>query len=334
MRARNKKPQVIWAIDPFQTDFKPDPNAVASLKQWLRDEDADLVPVFVLSKKSQGLDLMTNSDKSEFVSHVTKRVREYLVALGVSGQKKTKILTVDSRKKESLAKELSKVAAKLHSPWVVVSSRGHSGLDRAFFGSFAENLLRSSPAPVLFLPRSPSGGESDQSARRVLFPTDFSEESHLAFRKFLESMQRGRFEIVLYYANVWSNLIYGAEDPFMVELDLATAADEHVKKSAGQWIQEAEAVGYKARSVFGEFVPIADVSLAILKASRDTRAGLIVLSSTRSQLSYLLNGGISRGIFRNAEVPVLVYGPTALLAEEEVPTTDEVVEVSAFESRL
>lgn len=57
-------------------------------------------------------------------------------------------------------------------------------IDRLIFGSFSENLLRSSTHPVLFLTHIKQANLEESFSKKVLFPTDFSDSSKTAFLLF------------------------------------------------------------------------------------------------------------------------------------------------------
>jgi len=62
---------------------------------------------------------------------------------------------------------------------IILGTHGRKGLSHALLGSMAENVSRSSTCPVITVgPQARSGFEN--SLRKILYATDFSEESRLA----------------------------------------------------------------------------------------------------------------------------------------------------------
>jgi nucleotide-binding universal stress UspA family protein len=79
---------------------------------------------------------------------------------------------------------------------IVMGTHGRRGLDRLMMGSVVERVLRKARSPVLAVRTShaaaPKGGEHDVELRRILFCTDFSEDSPRALEYALSfAMQYG-----------------------------------------------------------------------------------------------------------------------------------------------
>ena len=78
-------------------------------------------------------------------------------------------------------------AARLRADVIVMGTHGRRGYDRLMLGSVAERVLRNAPCPVLVVNKPPdelsaTSNEVDQEHRlhRILFCTDFSEDSERA----------------------------------------------------------------------------------------------------------------------------------------------------------
>lgn len=56
---------------------------------------------------------------------------------------------------------------------IAIGTRGHTGLDRLLLGSVAEEMFRQAKCPVLIVPSH----ASQDSAARIVYPTDFSQIS-------------------------------------------------------------------------------------------------------------------------------------------------------------
>jgi nucleotide-binding universal stress UspA family protein len=64
---------------------------------------------------------------------------------------------------------------------LVLGTHGRSGLPKLLMGSVAEKLFRQSPCPVLTVgPHVPRGGKTVAAVNRIVFATDFSDESRAA----------------------------------------------------------------------------------------------------------------------------------------------------------
>jgi universal stress protein family protein len=69
------------------------------------------------------------------------------------------------------------VATERKADLVVMGTHGRRGLSHVFFGSVAERIVRTSPAPVLTTGPSDLAGDSVAAFRHLLIPTDFGEPS-------------------------------------------------------------------------------------------------------------------------------------------------------------
>jgi nucleotide-binding universal stress UspA family protein len=65
---------------------------------------------------------------------------------------------------------------------IVMTTHGRAGLARAVLGSVAEQVLRTSPVPVLLLPAAAEAGREDRPIRHILLPMDGSVLSHAVIR--------------------------------------------------------------------------------------------------------------------------------------------------------
>lgn len=313
MQTEDSKPAILWAIDPFQTDIKPDSASVARLKAWAAVSGWDLKPVYVLSEASQGFGEMSKSEKSEWLRQAAVRLQNYLTSLGISNARTPEILPVESRHQRDLAKALATVAAQTGAPWIVVSSHGHQGLNRFMFGSFADALVRYATCPVLFMSHRASAIENVTIAPiKILVPTDFSPESREAFHKILALMKGLKAEILLFYANAWPTMGSGFDVPVVITPDLLEEQEVMAREAAEGWIKEAQAQGFGAQLVCDGCVSPYEVGSAILKTAKDTHATFISLSCAKGHLSAFLNGSVSRDVFRQAESPVMVFGPQTI----------------------
>lgn len=101
--------------------------------------------------------------------------------------------------------EIERQAEEAGSSLVVIGSRGASGFRELLLGSVASAVLHHSGRPVLVLPVN--GGTDEDPApclpadcdylKRVLFPTDFSDNAEMAYRYVRELARRGARSITL-----------------------------------------------------------------------------------------------------------------------------------------
>lgn len=145
--------------------------------------------------------------------------------------------------------------------------------------------------------------------QRILFPTDFSEESVQAV-EFVRKLQR-HYKATVHVVHVLDVL------PFSLSSDPAAIAKiEALSTSAREQMQDfTEAHGLKGES-FKPGVLKGEVSLALEEFTRQQEIDLIVLGS-RGQvgMNRLFEGSMAEEIFRTALCPVIVIGPNARIVE-------------------
>jgi nucleotide-binding universal stress UspA family protein len=184
---KNQNRAILWALDPFELEVRPDPKAVAQLVTWAKARGFDIQPVFVLSRPSLDLAKYAGDSLSNFVmASMRNKVNVYLSSLGVDHAKPCEVILAHSTAREEAIQEILRLAESYCSPWVIVSSHGRSGLSRLAFGSFAEALVMQSKFPILFLPRT---HHDNAQMNRLLFPTDFSSASHALLFKCLAGFE-------------------------------------------------------------------------------------------------------------------------------------------------
>jgi nucleotide-binding universal stress UspA family protein len=104
-----------------------------------------------------------------------RRMREYVAMLEKQVEDVPHRVTTP---KGNIWDALAKIIKEEEIDMLVVGTHGRTGVRKLFMGSVAENLLRRAECPVMSIGPSVLGkGEQDGKFRRILFPTDFSEES-------------------------------------------------------------------------------------------------------------------------------------------------------------
>jgi nucleotide-binding universal stress UspA family protein len=146
--------------------------------------------------------------------------------------------------------------------------------------------------------------------QRIVFPTDFSDESVQAV-EFVRKLQR-HFKATVHVVHVLDLL------PFSLSSDPAALAKiEALSESAREQLQRfTEAHGLKGDS-FKPGLLKGEVSPALEEFTRQQEIDLIVLGS-RGQMgmSRLFEGSMAEEIFRTALCPVIVIGPDVRTPED------------------
>lgn len=304
----NLKPKqsLVWALDPFEKDAKPDPELLRELESRFDDYGFALAPVYATAS--------TNAESNEKIEANEKAIAEYLGAFSLKGSLKAKLLTANTDSQKDAIRSILDLSDAERSPCILVCSHGRSGIENFIFGSFAEKLVMQSKNPVFFLSQ---GKEKGSTLNRALFATDFSEPSLKGFLRFLPLARRLHWKITIFHSKSLpiETMIpeFGA---IAVPEDYFSEQEKWTKKEAGRWMKLAEEADIPTKLILKDGGLGSRPALSILQTAKEDGAGLIVMASVSGAVSASILGSSAREVFRSNEVPVLVYGPAALEASE------------------
>jgi nucleotide-binding universal stress UspA family protein len=299
--------RIILALDPFEKRLKPTALAMTELRYWARKLSAKIQAIYALPESDQYP--LFNHSYTRAYDLLKERVREMELGVPVDIRVIWDRDALVSHPAELVADHARVSGAHL----ILVSSHGRRWLSRIVLGSFAEKLLGVSPIPVLFFGHLP---DPHESLRRMMFTTDFSESSRIAFEIFLEQVKPISPEVILFHAASYPNLITGMTltgvGAYLPE-EYWKVMKESLYHEGENWVKIAEAHGIRARAMISE--GIGDVAGSILRIAREERVSVIGLSSLRSEWQKAVFGSVSTHIFRDHRHSVWVCGPRVLESE-------------------
>lgn len=312
--------RIVWAIDPFERGAKPSKIEAMQMQNWAGRMGYALQPTYVLSGILSGLERAGGeipTDKlPSLAERADKAVHQYLMDLALDHLPDWELLVTDTDSRKGAVEQLLAMADRLESPWIVVSSHGRAGLSRLVFGSFAENLLQHAHKPVIFLSQK-SVETAVPTVQRILFPTDFSNHSKLAFQHVLRICKKTGQEIILFYSNNVPMVFYAAyEAPVAVPTELLESQERAARADGQRWIEQAQRLGVTVQLAFESKASTPDVGSLILNVARDQGADAIALSCATGAVTAFLAGSVAHEVFRNSPVPVMVFGPEFQFAAE------------------
>jgi nucleotide-binding universal stress UspA family protein len=172
---------------------------------------------------------------------------------------------------------------------VVTSTHGRTGVRRLLLGSSAEEICRSARCPVLTVGPWLLGKDKIQF-RRILVPTDLSEES---------------MRVLSYALGIAQE--YGSEVTALNVIELDTAASSDMKTAAKSKALAMKAIfRHKLTPFKHEFlVDFGDAAETILRVSREKKADLIALGIRNAFAGPQLRSSIAYRIMVGANCPVL-----------------------------
>lgn len=308
----SKGQTIVWAVDPLDQETKPSAQAVRSLARWAKESGSGLQPVYIVSMPLNSLERGSLAAIDEAQNVLDEFVGEY----GISNVLSADVIIDEGGTRQSAVQELLDYAKKRGAANLALSSHGRVGLKRFVFGSFAENLLREAKCPVLFLARDMPLGKS------ALFPTDFSDHSRKAFKKFLNFSAPLGLEVVLFHAISLPAPIYASQAAAIpsayIPENYFPKEEIRAKKIGEAWIKDAASAGLKARLLLSDHGIGMLNGEVILKAADRAKAGMIAMAAQSGPVDRLLFGSAAHEVFRANRFPVWICGPKALASGKPV----------------
>ncbi|HVR30573.1 MAG TPA: universal stress protein [Thermoanaerobaculia bacterium] len=183
---------------------------------------------------------------------------------------------------------------------VVIGTRGLSGLEHLLLGSVAERVIAVSPCPVL----SVHHGDYDRhrALRRILVPTDFSEEAQRSAELALELVgARVKGELILVHA-YHIPVEYTAYGGAPTSVRFLEEISEAAKGELDRWAAELSRRGWKVTTAVEEGAP----APAIQRVAKDREVDLIAMGTHgRGGLKGFFLGSTAKRVVQHGPCPVL-----------------------------
>ncbi len=201
---------------------------------------------------------------------------------------------------------------------VVMSTHGRGGVRRAWLGSVADGLIRSSPVPVLLVRPEGEGADSEEYPdplsepaagpfRHVLVPVDRSPDSADLVRHAV-GVARGGAKVTLLHvvppvpAGAYPYMTLPAREDESAEELVRTAEEELESLAAG--------IRGKGISVDVKVVAPSEPVPGIFSVAEEGGVDVIAMSTRgRGGVARLLLGSVADKVIRASRMPVLVYRP-------------------------
>lgn len=308
--------RILWPIDAFADDpkhvlFKKTWGAIKALMSQKSEQTWQIEPVFVLNVG----DVQTSLDPRQLPSNLLENYQQAAKNAINSMFKHVKhdnvlppkILVEEYPSTRANVERLLYYCTEKNADLIVQSTHARSGLTRLFLGSFAESLLWRSPIPVLLV--NPTS-EIQRKFSKILFPSDFSEESQAAFSQLLPVAQELNSKIILFHKlQNRFNPVIGATTTFLGGHWVPFDREPHIRLLAEEFCEQAELMGVKAE--FQLDTTSGPVAKSIQTTAQKEKANLIALAAQTGPYTSALIGSTSRQVVREAAVPVWVFHPGA-----------------------
>jgi nucleotide-binding universal stress UspA family protein len=196
-----------------------------------------------------------------------------------------------------------------HARLIVMTTHGRSGLERAWLGSVADELVRISPVPLLLVP--PGSASAVRPLRRVLVPLDGSAVAESILEHAI-GLARIDADSELILLDVVQPIASAVWVPDVVPRpeggdDVTRRQEERAREYLARLSSRLETSRVR---VHARVRVATTVAPAILEVARDEQADIIALATHgRSGIKRLTMGSVADKVVRGSPVPVLLFRP-------------------------
>lgn len=294
--------RVVWALDPFGEDSAAEVRTGRVLGGF---SVPTVQPVYLVPSPEDAVLVTPPVDaRSPWGQRTLAKMVEIAKKAKIRSDT-PKLLTQPGNSMQLAVIELVNFAKAEKASAIAVGTHSRKGAARFFLGSFAETLLLSSPLPVLVAnPRV----THPRPAKRVLFPTDFSDASREAFAWVRSLAKQLDAELHLFHRNLLDrDPARVAYEPPAVPEALWLRLQEGRLTTGRLWLAEARAAGLRAELHVSR--SRRSVAEAVAATAKRLAPCMVVLASHGNALATKLLGSVARQLVRGAPCPVLVIPP-------------------------
>jgi len=178
---------------------------------------------------------------------------------------------------------LSKVIAEEKAHWIVMGSKGASGLREVFIGSNAERMIRHAECPVFII----KGETHLEDIKSMAFASDLSVEQ----------------DLIAHHAKDFQELLGLNMHVVKVKTPYNWLEESQVKKQLEHFAERNHLKDFTLSTMEADFADEGAVKFA-----EDVKAGIIVLGTHgKKGISHLIGGSIAEDIVNESSIPILVY---------------------------
>ncbi len=294
----------VWAVDAFHESPPQQWRAVDALR-GLFPKGVAIQPVGCLSLGRYDPSKRVFPRKwNELAASAEKSLKRLLTHGDTVGMLPPRLVRHDTPAVLDSVEALIDFAIREGADGITLTSHARRGPMRFALGSFAENLVLHSPLPVLVVnPRA----AIPKKAPKIIFPTDFSEESRLAFERTLRVAAAQGQSIVLFHK---LSALFPEVGNVAIENGKARNPVDSVKETIREvsriWVEDAAKAGVKAEAIL-DFKPGRTID-SLLKVIKGRGAGSVVaLASTSGPIRAVLLGSLARQLLRSCAQPVVIF---------------------------
>lgn len=298
--------KIIWAIEAIPDDMKLFERGASLVKKLARLFNAEVQPVHILSADLVAAETVEPPNIGQYIDAAEHALETLLKPLQIPGLSTTKVIT-SSPADSALIPTLIQFVKDQKGDLIVAQTHGREGLSRLFLGSFVESLVLKSPVPVFTV--SPHM-KTPRVLKRVLFPTDFSDESKQVFETFLSQCKGKDISLVLFHQlnQPLETLVQGGVEllggMWTPVYPYIQTKKEDFDRVCEEWCALAET--YKVKATTQIRYRSGQISQSIVSAAKKHRCDIIALASQSGGVTAALIGSVAREVIRHSPFPVWV----------------------------
>ena len=146
--------------------------------------------------------------------------------------------------------------------------------------------------------------------RKILYPTDFSEDAGNALEYVKKLKDAGTEEVVILYVvhasaidSVMEGCVWAGLDAEECREDVLAEIIEKKEQAAKEVLREIEKVGIKGKVL----IKVGKPANEILRVAEEEKTSLIIMGAHgEGKLEHMLTGSVSENVVRHANVPVML----------------------------
>jgi nucleotide-binding universal stress UspA family protein len=314
------KKKLIWfSFDPFQKDIKSQAKALKITNLYAKAMSAVIQPVY-FADRYRGTDAgsylfplfptieaITLSELEEIVhekwNNLARSLKIKSQPLRILTHKSSDVPSLDSK-----ARTLANEAKKAKVEFIAIQTKASSGVKRLVMGSFAETFLLNSSVPTLLIP--PISYDL-KKPKKMLYSSDLSATSLLAFKKICPIIKDLKLKIILLYnLEIPQSLLQILKPSTRRLIDTAKLIEQarpDLEFKAKDFIDIAKTFGIAIKFEICADASVTSKSEIILKRADFYRIDCIALASQSGEAVTSILGATSRSIVRTANRPVLIH---------------------------
>jgi nucleotide-binding universal stress UspA family protein len=214
----------------------------------------------------------------EFIKATHNKLDEWSKRVIDAGQK----VTVHMKYGNAFT-NISKLISEEKANWIVMGSKGASGLREVFIGSNAERMIRHAECPVFII----KGETHIKDIKSMAFASDLSKEQ----------------DLIADHAKDMQELLGLNMHVVKVKTPYNWLDESQAKKQLEHFAERNYLKDFTLNSIDADFVDKGAVEFA-----QDVNAGLIVMGTHgKKGIAHIIGGSITEDVVNESKIPILVY---------------------------